>query len=91
MEPYKKRRWRKSSSPEPIAFFTRARPGRSGDKTKPVPDATVHQWVKNLPGPQTTIISLLGRKPPPKSTTEFSFYTFHGRDDTPQERRGKRS
>jgi hypothetical protein len=51
----------------------------------------VHQWVKNLPGPQTAIISLLGRKPPPKGTSEFSFYTFHGREDTPQERRGKRS
>ena len=91
MEPYKKRRWRKSASLEAIAFFTCARPGRSGNKTKPVPDKTVHQWVKNLPGPQTTIISLLGRKPPPTGTSEFSFHTFYGRNDTAQDQRGKRS
>jgi hypothetical protein len=91
MEPYKKRRWRKRSSQESIAFFTCARPGRSVDKTKPVPDKTVHQWVNNLPGPPTAIISLLGRKPPPRGTSEFSFYTFHGRGDTVHERRGKPS
>jgi hypothetical protein len=90
MEPYKKRRWRQAANPDPIAFFTCARPGRSGDKTRPVPDKTVHQWVNNLPGPHTTIISLLGRKPPPTSTSEFCFYTFYGREDNLQERRGKR-
>jgi hypothetical protein len=89
MEPYKKRRWRKAASPEPIPFFTCARPGRSFGKTQPVPDAIVHRWIKGLPGPHTIIISLLGHKP--DRTSEFSFYTFHGQADTPAEARGKPS
>jgi hypothetical protein len=91
MEPYKKRRWRRATESRPLQFFTCARPGRSGDKTKAVPDATVHAWAKHLPGPHTSIISLLGRKPPPNSTSEFTFYTFYGRADTFEEQRGKRS
>jgi hypothetical protein len=80
MEPYRKRRWRRASSPERIAFYTCARPGRSLSKTEPVSDQIVHKWVKGLPGPNTTIISLLGRKP--DGMSEFSFYTFHSQVDT---------
>jgi hypothetical protein len=87
MEPYRKRRWRKQSSPEYLAFFTCARPGRSRGSTQPVPDSIVRQWVTGLPGPRTTIISLLGHKP--DRTSEFSFYSFHGKDDTARESRGK--
>ena len=71
MEPYRKRRWKKASSPERIAFYTCARPGRSLSKTDRVPDHIVHKWVKGLPGPNTTIISLLGQKP--DGTSEFTF------------------
>jgi hypothetical protein len=87
MEPYRKRRWRHSTAPEQIAFFTCARPGRSLGSTQPVPDAIVHKWVNGLPGPRTAIISLLGCKPDGKS--EFSFYNFSGKDDTTSESRGK--
>jgi len=87
VEPYRKRRWRKTGSPERIAFFTCARPGRSLGSTQHVSDDIVHKWVKGLPGPHTAIISLLGRKP--NGTSEFSFYTFCGKDDTPSEVRGK--
>ena len=55
-------------------------------KDQPVNDEIVHKWVKHLPGPNTTILSLLGRKP-----GEFSFYTFHGILDTPAEVRGRPS
>ena len=87
MEPYRKRRWRKQSSLEHLAFFTCARPGRSQrGSTQPVPDSIVQQWVTRLPGPRTTIISL-GHKP--DRTSEFSFDSFHGKDDTARESRGK--
>jgi hypothetical protein len=87
MEPYRKRRWRRSSSPEPIAFYTCARPGRSHGSIQQVPDAIVHKWVQGLPGPRATILSLLGRKPDGQS--EFSFYNFTGKNDNPGEARGK--
>jgi hypothetical protein len=87
MEPYRKRRWRHNSAPEPIGFYTCARPGRSNGSAQPVPDAIVHRWVKGLPGPHTTIISLLGHKPDGKS--EFSYYNFSGKHDTQSEARGK--
>ena len=88
MEPCRKRRWRKASSPERIAFYTCSRPGRSLSETDPVPDQIIHKWVKRLPGPNTTVISLLGRKP--DRTSEFSFYTFRSELDLAGEtRRGK--
>lgn len=71
-----------------IAFFTCARPGRSKDpasKKASVADHVVDKWVATLsPGTRTAIVSLLGRKP--GGMSEFDFYTFHGKDDTPQER-----
>ena len=78
MEPYKKRRWRRASSPDSVALFTCARPGRSKSKAGKVPDTIVDLWVRNLPGPKTAIVSLLGAKP--DGTSEFSFYSFCGRE-----------
>ena len=88
MEPHKLRRWRRSSSPEQIPFFTCARPGRSKSSTESVPDSVVDNWVKRLPGgARTTVVSLLGRKP--NGLSEFSFYSFSSATETPDER-GKR-
>jgi hypothetical protein len=87
MGPYGKRRRKKIASPKRIAFFTCARPGRSLGSTQRVPDDVVHKWVKTLPGPHRTIVSLLGHKPNGRS--EFLFCTFHGKDDTPRKAHGK--
>jgi hypothetical protein len=88
MEPYKLRHWRRGSSPDQISFYTCARPGRSKGKTGSVPDSIVDKWVKGLPGSaKITIVSLLGRKP--DGLSEFSFYSFSGAFETPEER-GKR-
>lgn len=81
MELFRKRRWKVAGSNERIPFFTCARPGRSLSSTGPVPDAIVHKWVKGQPGPNTTIVSLLGKKPT-NEMSEFSFYSFHGQLDT---------
>jgi hypothetical protein len=89
MEPYRKRRWRRASDATRIAFFTCARPGRSKSKDQPVSDKTVHQWVNNLPGPDTSIVSLLGDKP--DGMSEFWFYSFYGGWDDPAEARGRLS
>ena len=88
MEPYKLRRWRRSSSPYQIPFFTCARPGRSKSNTDSIPDSVVDKWVNRLPGgAKTTIVSLLGRKP--NGLSEFWFYSFSSAIETPDER-GKR-
>ncbi len=89
MEPYKKRRWKRTADSQRMAFFTCARPGRSKAKDQPVEDKIVHQWVNNLPGPNTSIVSLLGRKP--DGTSEFSFYSFYGGCDDPTEAHGRLS
>jgi hypothetical protein len=78
MEPHRKRRWRRASSTESLSFFTCARPGRSKDKDGKIPDDLVDQWVRNLPGPNTAIVSLLGAKP--NGVEEYSFYSFYGRE-----------
>jgi hypothetical protein len=88
MEPYKLRRWRRGSSPDQIRLFTCARPGRSKGNSGSVPDSIVDKWVKGLPGgAKTTVVSLLGQKP--DGLSEFSFYSFSGASETPEER-GKR-
>ena len=85
MEPFKLRRWKRAGSPERIPLFTCARPGRSQSKQDKVPNAIADKWVAGLPGDtKTAIVSLLGRKP--DGTSEFSFYLFHGKDDSPDER-----
>jgi hypothetical protein len=91
-KPYMLRRWRIGLGPNCHHFFTCARPGRTGDpksKNVPVPDELVHRWVLGLPGPQTSIVSLLGRKPDGRS--EFSFYSFYGGFDFASEHRGRLS
>lgn len=90
MEPHRLRRWKRPGPTEQLNFYTCARPGRSKGNTGQVDDALVSKWARNLPGvPSTTIVSLLGRKPPPRDQSEFSFYSFCGGWDTPHERRGK--
>ena len=85
MEPYKLRRWRRKSSPDLISLFTCARPGRSRGNDGSVPDATVDKWVRGLPGVSPiAILSLLGRKP--DGLSEFSFYSFSGDFEKPEER-----
>jgi hypothetical protein len=54
-----------------------------------VPDNLVRGWVLGLPGPNTAIISLLGRKP--DGTSEFSFYSFRGGFDLPSEQTSRLS
>ncbi len=86
MEPCQLRRWRISISPDWDAwFFTCARPGRSKGPDGDVPDDLVSSWVRGLPGPNTVIISLLGRKRNRKQLSEFSYYSFYGGWDNPSE------
>ena len=88
MEPYRLKRWKLQVEPDKDThFFTCARPGRSKDADTNVPDKTVSVWVNGLPGPNTAIISLLGRKYGPEGLSEFSFYTFRSAHDEPLERR----
>lgn len=78
MEPHKKRRWRRKSSSDAILFYTCARPGRSKGRQGNVKDQIVDLWIKNLPQPNTTIVSLLGTKP--DGTNEYSFYSFYPKE-----------
>lgn len=91
MEPYRLRRWRRQTSPDRLAFFTCARPGRSKSDRAPVSDEIVDKWARGLPGDatRTTIVSLLGRKRTASGVSEFSFYSFCGGLDTPGESRGR--
>lgn len=74
----------------PGHLYTCARPGRSKDADRDVPDELVRRWVCGLPGGlDIVIISLLGRKPDGQS--EFSFYSFYGFWDSPEERHGRLS
>jgi len=77
MEPFKVRRWRLSTRADLIPFFTCARPGRSKGRFGNIADLIVDKWVNGLPGPKTAIISLLGNKS--SGTSEYSFYSFHGK------------
>lgn len=86
MEPYRLRYWRVPQG----RLATCGRPGRSKYKDAArVPDKITHEWVLNLPGPNTVIVSLLGRKP--NGTSEFSFYRFYGGFDGVDEQRGRLS
>jgi hypothetical protein len=68
---------------------TCGRPGRSKGKDQVIEDKTVHEWIRNLPGTNTVIVSLLGRKNGPSGKSEFSIYpAFYGDWDQPKERRG---
>ena len=86
MEPYHLRYWRVPKG----RLVTCGRPGRSKFKdAAKVPDKITHEWVSKLPGPDTVIVSLLGRKP--DGTSEFSFYPFYGGFDTREQQRGRPS
>ena len=52
-------------------------------------DQIVSAWVEGLPGPDTAIVSLLGRKQGSKGSSEFSYYSFSGGVDTSPERGSK--
>ena len=87
MEPHKLKKWKTESSQGDIAYFyTCARPGRSGGTKGRVSDQIVSKWVYGLPGPDTAIVSLLGRKQGSKGSSEFSYYSFSGGVDTSLER-----
>ena len=81
---YRLRRWRMDTPTGPAYLFTCGRPGREKSKNLAVPDDLVHRWVLGLRGPNTAIVSLLGRKP--DGTSEYSFYSFCGGCDTEAER-----
>ena len=90
MEPHKLKKWKTDSPQGDIAYFyTCARPGRSGGPKGCVSDQIVSAWVEGLPGPDTAIISLLGRKQGREGTSEFSYYSFSGGVDTSSERGSK--
>ena len=90
MEPHKLKKWKTDSSQGDIAYFyTCARPGRSGGPKGRVSDQVVSTWVEGLPGPDTAIVSLLGRKQGSKGSSEFSYYSFSGGVDTSPERGSK--
>ncbi len=92
MKPYKLRRWRWNDGESSYYFFTCARPGRTGkeeSKKAKVPDIVVNNWLSGLPGPMTAIVSLLGRKP--NGMSEYSFYSFYGGYDKPDEQLGRKS
>ena len=87
MEPFRLKRWQVDTSSGDIAYFnTCARPGRSKGTKGRVPDQIVSSWVSGLPGPDTAIVSLLGRKQGQKGSSEFSYYSFGGGFDTCSER-----
>ena len=92
LKPHMLRRWRIGAATNSHHFFTCARPGRTGapaSKHAPISDDLVHRWVLGLPGPQTAIVSLLGRKP--DGLSEFSFYSFYGGFDLPSDCPGRLS
>ncbi len=93
MEPLHLKCWEIGVEPSSgLMFFTCARPGRSLGPDNDVPDDVVSNWVRGLPGPNTVIISLLGRKRNRKQLSEFSYYSsFCGEWDTPLERDNKPS
>jgi hypothetical protein len=67
----------------PVPFFTCARPGRSKGREGTVSDSVVDLWVRNLPGAETAIVSLLGVKPN-GGGSELSFYSFYNRESFQQ-------
>ena len=92
MEPYQLRRWTmNTASGTQRYFYTCGRPGRSLGRDCEVPDVTVSEWVNRLPGPDTAIVSLLGRKGDWNGLSEYSYYSFCGPLDKPEERGNKPS
>jgi hypothetical protein len=70
-------------------LFTCGRPGRSmGAKVAKISHDVVNVWLNGLPSStgETVIVSLLGRKP--RGPSEFTYYSFRGGFDQPQDRPG---
>ena len=92
MEPLNIKCWEIGVEPSSgLTFVTCARPGRSFGPDNNVPDDVVSSWVRGLPGPNTVIVSLLGRKRSQNKLSEFSYYSFYGKWDSPSERNNKPS
>ena len=89
MEPFNLKRWEVHTSRGDACFYTCARPGRSKGQKGRVSDQIVSAWVSSLPGPDTAIVSLLGRKRKKTGSSEFSYYTFSGGFDTCSERQSQ--
>ena len=85
-KPHNLKRWKVDTTAGPAYFFTCGRPRRQNDPEGQVPDEFVYRWVLGLPGPNTAIVSLLGRKHTERGLSEFSYYSFCGGLDTPEER-----
>ena len=89
-EPSRLQQFRSTKAPFAGKLFTCARPGRSlGPAATPISDAIVKDWVSGLPPIRPLhIISLLGKKPPPKDISEYSFYSFRGGLESERQRPG---
>jgi hypothetical protein len=86
-EPYRLTRWAPRTDRIAGQLFTCGRPGRSmGPKKAKISDECVLAWIAGLPTSteETTIVSLLGRKP--DGLSEFSYYSFRGGFDQPPDR-----
>lgn len=90
-KPHNLKRWIAETPRGTARLFTCGRPGRENGPDGQVPDELVHQWVLGLPGPATAIVSLLGRKCTQRGLSEFSYYSFCGGLDTPEECNGRTS
>ena len=90
-KPYNLRCWTVDTPSGLANLFTCGRPGREEGQDGQISDELVHRWVLGLPGPNTAIISLLGRKCNASGKSEFSYYSFSGGCDTSYERDGRPS
>lgn len=76
-EPFRLKQWKLPTQVNGGAtFYTCARPGRSDYTAHDISDDVVNDWVSGLPGPNTAIVSLLGRKRSESGRSEFSHYSF---------------
>ena len=90
MEPFNLNRWELRDLQANVAYFyTCARPGRSHGPDDHVSEALISSWVLGLPGSDTVVISLLGRKKDRRRLSEFSYYPFYDEWDEASERQGK--
>ena len=90
MEPFNLKRWELRDPPDNVAYFyTCARPGRSQRQDDHVSETLISSWVVGLPGPDTVVISLLGRKKDRRRLSEFCYYPFYGESDEASDRQGK--
>src|SRR5208283_79193 len=99
-EPYRLKRHNFKDGQMAGCLFTCARPGRSmGAKKAKIGDDVVDAWIagignevdcgnsrRPLSNEQIIMISLLGRKP--NGLSEFSYYSFRGGFDRPEDRPG---